>query len=100
MQLTSGGLNGALRAPSSMRRLQLILVLSGRIDVPTEVVKPETDYTPATRRGAVDFPSLTRAGRRAPVWRRLLLKVLTLLGLVTLCWLAYVWWWISQHGLH
>src|SRR5687767_8035740 len=30
MQLTSGGLNGALRAPSSNRRLQLILVLSGR----------------------------------------------------------------------
>jgi hypothetical protein len=28
MQLTSGGLNGALRAPSSMRRLQLILVFS------------------------------------------------------------------------
>jgi hypothetical protein len=27
MQLTSGGLIGALRAPSSMRRLQLILVL-------------------------------------------------------------------------
>jgi len=26
MQLTSGGLNGALRAPSSVRRLQLILV--------------------------------------------------------------------------
>jgi hypothetical protein len=32
MQLTSGGLYGALRAPSSMRRLQLILVFGG----PTE----------------------------------------------------------------
>jgi len=31
MQLTSGGLNGALRAPSSMRRLQLILVFCGRL---------------------------------------------------------------------
>jgi hypothetical protein len=30
MQLTSGGLYGALRAPSSMRRLQLILVLDAR----------------------------------------------------------------------
>ena len=30
MQLTSGGLSGALRAPSSMRRLQLILVFGGR----------------------------------------------------------------------
>ena len=29
MQLTSGGPYGALRAPSSMRRLQLILVLGG-----------------------------------------------------------------------
>ena len=34
MQLTSGGLNGALRAPSSMRRLQLILVLDRRVVVP------------------------------------------------------------------
>jgi hypothetical protein len=30
MQLTSGGLNGALRAPSLSRRLQLILVFGGR----------------------------------------------------------------------
>ena len=30
MQLTSAGLIGALRAPSLMRRLQLILVLGGR----------------------------------------------------------------------
>jgi hypothetical protein len=29
MQLTSGGLNGALRAPSLSRRLQLILVFGG-----------------------------------------------------------------------
>jgi hypothetical protein len=29
MQLTSGGLYGALRAPSLSRRLQLILVLCG-----------------------------------------------------------------------
>jgi hypothetical protein len=31
MQLTSGGLYGALRAPSLSRRLQLILVLAGRV---------------------------------------------------------------------
>ena len=31
MQLTSGGPYGALRAPSSMRRLQLILVLGGPV---------------------------------------------------------------------
>ena len=31
MQLTSGGLNGALRAPLSSRRLQLIFVLCGRL---------------------------------------------------------------------
>jgi hypothetical protein len=30
MQLTSGGLYGALRAPSLMRRLQLILVFDRR----------------------------------------------------------------------
>jgi len=42
MQLTSGGLNGALRAPSLSRRLQLILVFGGRDGAPgiTVTVRP------------------------------------------------------------
>jgi hypothetical protein len=34
LQLTSGGLYGALRAPSLSRRLQLILVFDGRMPRP------------------------------------------------------------------
>ena len=46
MQLTSGGLNGALRAPSSMRRFQLILVLCGP---PSAAATPRTEGTKRDR---------------------------------------------------
>ena len=83
MQLTSGGPNGALRAPSLMRRLQLILVL-GRLDGPTaparerrtstetEVIHDETLGAEGCSKQAVAAPAaLPQYHRNGETWRRL-----------------------------
>jgi hypothetical protein len=52
MQLTSGGLYGALRAPSLSRRLQLILVF-GRLTETAGAIVPTALTTLANCRGLV-----------------------------------------------